>query len=200
MHLLEKTETIFNNFTQIIRPLRNQFRALVLSLRTFSLKHCKLVWIFCTDYFYFYYFFRLLKHGIDGRTQTHNQTVGDSLTHTVVTEAAVGGTWRSEDLAGEAILQLDCLAVDDHLLCPGGRPVAGAAVSHIFGKEWRDGGKEKHQESHRERPKEPLEGNFFTSHVLCYTDIDDACAETITQRYLKEKRKIKLVWAKIQIK
>lgn len=114
----------------------------------------------------------------------------------------MGGTWRSEDLAGEAVLQLDRLAVDDHLLCPGGRPVAGAAVSHIFGKERRDGGKEKHQESQRERPEEPLEGNFFTSHVLCYTDIDDACAETTTQRYLKEKKKSKkiLCGLKIQIK
>lgn len=57
-----------------------------------------------------------------------------SLTHTVVAEAAVGGTWRSEDLAGEAVLQLDCLAVDDHLLRPGGGPVAGAAVGHVFGR------------------------------------------------------------------
>lgn len=57
-----------------------------------------------------------------------------SLTHTVVAEAAVGGTWRSEDLAGEAVLQLDCLPVDDHLLRPGGGPVAGAAVGHVFGR------------------------------------------------------------------
>lgn len=55
-----------------------------------------------------------------------------SLTHTIVTEAAVGGTWWSEDLAGEAVLQFDCLAVDDHLLGPGWRPVACAAVSHIL--------------------------------------------------------------------
>lgn len=60
-----------------------------------------------------------------------------SLTHTVVTEAAVGGTWRSEDLAGEAILQLDRLAIDDHLLGPGRRPVASTAISHIFGKSKR---------------------------------------------------------------
>lgn len=57
-----------------------------------------------------------------------------SLTHTVVAEAAVGGTWRSEDLAGEAVLQLDGLAVDDHLLRPGRGPVAGAAISHVFGR------------------------------------------------------------------
>lgn len=59
---------------------------------------------------------------------------GRSLTHTVVAEAAVGGTWRSEDLAGEAVLQLDRLAVDDHLLRPGWRPVAGAAIGHVFGR------------------------------------------------------------------
>lgn len=58
-----------------------------------------------------------------------------SLTHTVVAEAAVGGTWRPEDLAGEAVLQLDCLAVDDHLLGPGRGPVAGAAVGHVW--RWR---------------------------------------------------------------
>lgn len=46
-----------------------------------------------------------------------------------------------------------------------------------------------HQESQRERSEEPLEGNFFTSHVLCYTDIDHVCAVTIAQRYLKEKKK-----------
>lgn len=52
------------------------------------------------------------------------------------------GTWRSEDLAGEAVLQLDGLAVDDHLLGPGGRPVAGAAVCHIWRRLRR---KENHQ-------------------------------------------------------
>lgn len=49
----------------------------------------------------------------------------------------MGGTWRSEDLAGEAILQLYRLAIDDHLLGPGRRPVASAAISHIFGKSKR---------------------------------------------------------------
>lgn len=63
--------------------------------------------------------------------QTRIQRISVSLTHTVVTEAAVGGTWRSEDLAGEAILQLDCLAIDDHLLGPGRRPVASTAIGHI---------------------------------------------------------------------
>lgn len=57
-----------------------------------------------------------------------------SLTHTVVTQAAVGGTWRSEDLAGEAILQFDCLAIDDHLFSPGRGSVARTAIGHIFGK------------------------------------------------------------------
>lgn len=49
----------------------------------------------------------------------------------------MGGTWRSEDLASEAIFQLDRLAVDDHLLGPGRRPVAGTAISHILGKSER---------------------------------------------------------------
>lgn len=57
------------------------------------------------------------------------------LTDTVVTEAAVGGTWRSEDFAGEAIFQLNCLTIDDDLLGPGRRPVARAAVGHICGKK-----------------------------------------------------------------
>lgn len=50
----------------------------------------------------------------------------------------MGGTWRSEDLAGEAILQLDCLTVNDHLLGPGRRPVASAAISHILGKNKKE--------------------------------------------------------------
>lgn len=54
-----------------------------------------------------------------------------TLTHTVVTEATMGGTWWSEDFARKAILQFDCLTVDDHLLSPGRRPVARAAISHI---------------------------------------------------------------------
>lgn len=55
-------------------------------------------------------------------------------THTVVTEAAVGGTWRSEDFAGKAIFQLHCLTVDDDLLGPGRGPVARAAIGHVCGK------------------------------------------------------------------
>lgn len=57
-----------------------------------------------------------------------------------------------------------------------------------------------HQESQRERPEEPLEGNFFTSRVLCYTDIDHVCAVTITQRYLKEEKKeSNLCWLKFKL-
>ncbi len=50
----------------------------------------------------------------------------------------MGGTWWSEDLAGEAILQLDCLAIDDHLLGPGRGPVPSAAIGHILGKSKRE--------------------------------------------------------------
>lgn len=54
-----------------------------------------------------------------------------SLTNTVVTEAAVRGTWWSEDFASKAILQFDCLAVDGYFFCPGRRPVTCTAISHI---------------------------------------------------------------------
>lgn len=79
-----------------------------------------------------------------------------SLTHTVVAEAAVGGTWRPEDLAGEAVLQLDCLAVDEHLLGPGRRPVAGGAISHVFGRT-------EEKRSIRNQEKKALKGRFFFS-------------------------------------
>ena len=39
----------------------------------------------------------------------------------------MGGSGRSEDLAGEAVLELDHLAVDLDLSGPGGRPVARPA-------------------------------------------------------------------------
>lgn len=45
------------------------------------------------------------------------------LTYTVVTQAAVRGPWGPEDLAGEAVLELHRLPVDDHLSGPRGRPV-----------------------------------------------------------------------------
>ncbi len=38
------------------------------------------------------------------------------LTHTVVTQAAVGGARRPEDLAGEAVLEFNHLLIDDDLL------------------------------------------------------------------------------------
>lgn len=47
----------------------------------------------------------------------------------------MGGTWRSEDFAGKAIFQLNCLTVDDDLLGPGRRPVARAAIGHVCGKK-----------------------------------------------------------------
>lgn len=67
----------------------------------------------------------------------------------------MGGAWRSEDLAGEAVLELDRLAVDDHLLRPGRRPVAGAAVGHVCGCT---GEKEMHRDSREGKaPKGRLE-------------------------------------------
>ncbi len=47
--------------------------------------------------------------------------------HAVVANGAVGGARRTEDLAGKAVLQLDGLVADDHLLGPG-RRTEGAAV------------------------------------------------------------------------
>ena len=47
------------------------------------------------------------------------------LTHTVVTQAAVGGARRPEHLAGEAVLELHHLLVDDDFLGARRRPVAG---------------------------------------------------------------------------
>lgn len=67
------------------------------------------------------------------KNQYSDHTV--QLTDAVVTEAAVGGTWWSEDFAGKAILQLNCLTVDDDLLGPGRRPVPRAAIGHICGKK-----------------------------------------------------------------
>lgn len=74
----------------------------------------------------------LISLKVFGINKSADSRTRRSLTHTVVTEAAVGGSGRPEDLAGETILQLDRLAVDDHLLGPGRRPVAGAAVSHVL--------------------------------------------------------------------
>lgn len=55
------------------------------------------------------------------------------LTHTIVAQAAVRGPWGPEDLAGEAVLELHRLPVDDHLSGPRGRPVpwTTGAVSRV---------------------------------------------------------------------
>lgn len=47
------------------------------------------------------------------------------LTHTVVTKAAVGGAGRPEHLAGEAVLELHHLLVDEDFLGARWRPIAG---------------------------------------------------------------------------
>ena len=44
------------------------------------------------------------------------------LTHTVVTDGAVGGSWGPEDLAGEAVLLFDCNTIDSDLFGAGWRP------------------------------------------------------------------------------
>lgn len=49
------------------------------------------------------------------------------LTHTVVTQAAVGGARRPEHLAGEAVLELHHLLVDEDLLGARRRPIAGVS-------------------------------------------------------------------------
>ena len=49
------------------------------------------------------------------------------LTHAVVTQAAVGGARRPEHLAGEAVLELHHLLVDDDLLGARRRPIAGVS-------------------------------------------------------------------------
>lgn len=50
------------------------------------------------------------------------------LTHTVITDAAMGSTRGSEDLAGVAVLQLDYLIVNLHILDARGRPLPGQDV------------------------------------------------------------------------
>lgn len=49
------------------------------------------------------------------------------LTHTVVTQAAVGGARRPEHLAGEAVLELHHLLVDEDFLGAWWRPIAGVS-------------------------------------------------------------------------
>lgn len=63
----------------------------------------------------------------------HSAAVCAQLTHTVVTEAAVGGARRTEHLAGEAVLEFDHLLIDEDFLCAWRRPVAG--ISSVVYKE-----------------------------------------------------------------
>jgi len=46
--------------------------------------------------------------------------------HAVIAQAAMRGPWRPEDLAGEAVFQLDRLALDQDLLGPWRRSICGA--------------------------------------------------------------------------
>lgn len=55
------------------------------------------------------------------------------LTHAVVAQAAVGGARRAEHLAGEAVLELDHLLVDEDLL--GARWRSVARVSSVIYRE-----------------------------------------------------------------
>lgn len=59
-------------------------------------------------------------------TRTYPGTVVIEAIHAVVAQAAVRGARRPEDLAGEAVFQFDRLALDEHLLGAGRRPVCGA--------------------------------------------------------------------------
>ena len=77
----------------------------------------------------------------------------------------MGGTWWSEDFAGEAIFQLDCLAVDYHLLRPGRRPVARAAISHILGRAKRE--KDKRILGLKQMTVQCFTGATYFSIVLC---------------------------------
>lgn len=71
------------------------------------------------------------------------QSVGvcPRLTHTVVTKAAVGGARWSEHLAGEAVLELHHLLVDEDFLCARWRSIAG--VSCVV---YREDSEEKQQD------------------------------------------------------
>lgn len=60
-----------------------------------------------------------------------------TLTHTVVTDAAVRSTRGSEDLAGVTVLQLDDLVVNLHILDAGRRSLSGQDVPiGCFCKRW----------------------------------------------------------------
>lgn len=59
----------------------------------------------------------------------------------------MGGAWRAEDLAGEAVLELDHLLVDDDLLGAGWRPVGGGGRggARIICEEEEKGEEEKEE-------------------------------------------------------
>lgn len=66
-------------------------------------------------------------------TVAHPRTVMVESLHTVVTQAAVGGAWRPEHLAGEAVLELHHLLVDEDFLGAWWRPIAGvSSVVNLF--------------------------------------------------------------------
>lgn len=65
------------------------------------------------------------------------------LTHTVVTQAAVGGARRPEHLAGEAVLELHHLLVDEDFLSAG-----WGAIARVAGVVYRrEGSKGKRLET-----------------------------------------------------
>lgn len=65
---------------------------------------------------------------------TYPGTVVIEAIHAIVAQTAVRGTWRPEYLAGEAILQLDRLPLDEHLLGAWRRAVCGTVqrVWHFY--------------------------------------------------------------------
>lgn len=65
----------------------------------------------------------------------HSAVLCAQLTHTVVTQAAVGGARRPEHLAGEAVLEFDHLLVDEDFLCAWGRTVTGVSSVVYRGEE-----------------------------------------------------------------
>lgn len=80
--------------------------------------------------------------------------------HAIVAQTAVRGTWRPKYLAGETILQLDRLPLDEHLLGAWRRAVCGAVqrVWHFYRRrspqqqEGTNGcGPEMQHQQHRQR-------------------------------------------------
>lgn len=77
------------------------------------------------------------------------------LTYAVITQAAMGGTGRPENLAGETVLKFHGLAVDDDFLGSGRRavPPGTAAVGDVCGEKEREHA--PLAELHRGRPRTP---------------------------------------------